>query len=723
MGDNCQHRRANTETYNMLRALARRPCRVPPSCRVSLNQVREYEFATPRFHEALTQKLPTADRQHLKASALKYLAHFEPSKWSKDPIVTVVKGHKYQDGKKIQTTNAFGNINGSQILANAETMDVVYNHITSFTSPTDLRQAVRKAEALIFAEDVGALIGNQSLDFGKQDGLTEIEEAVQANEIERKLNDMLIKDESDEIVTIDRTPAFIGCVSNFTNFLDLSRKVLRNIEVGVPVVVLSRSNTTQHMYRWFQILVERLKQQNVDLGMVTYLSCDVQQQRELFRRVPNSPLYFTGSRPIAKAIKELLPRTYASTAGPNTMLGIGPLSERTLDAMRLSSSIENSGQCTALRHFVVAQAQPKDIEESLAKIPVVASAQDSLERGDFADLIKDAQFDLKEGYTQVKDLPAAYRISNTLPTEIDEHWRQVYVDVTTLGDFNDDDNLDNLASWLVHHQPISLAINGESAPYPIALRLFEKTALCVYTLGSDQAPALTAQARPQDGEIFGELPPRHHLHTFTRFPVTVPSSTPACNASYTSVQLLAPPRLPKPMTYCTELIQCIKNEKKRGFAMLVLNYLNEACRPRRGRGQRTSLYGLQRPPLNGMCTLIRCEPDQDLDDLLVFVLAFLVTNARTQVVISCHPSHASLRSVLLCKNRLRGIPVVFEETVTPRPVFNSVEPSLDMATLPLAGQFVSQLFCLGHVKSTKSNDDEFLDIFSHSSKWLSVVSG
>jgi hypothetical protein len=77
--------------------------------------------------------------------------------------------------------------------------------------------------------------------------------------------------------------------------------------------------------------------------------------------------------------------------------------------------------------------------------------------------------------------------------QIEEHWRRVFVDVTQMSNLQSEETLKELSGWLTKHQPISVAVNGDSHPYPIMQTIFERTGLCVYTLGHPDAPALTAQ--------------------------------------------------------------------------------------------------------------------------------------------------------------------------------------------------------------------------------------
>mmetsp|Transcript_3015 Transcript_3015/g.6832 ORF Transcript_3015/g.6832 Transcript_3015/m.6832 type:complete len:420 (-) Transcript_3015:452-1711(-) len=375
--------------------------------------------------------------------------------------------------------------------------------------------------------------------------------------------DDLLASEARGELRVDRRPALVAAVSNFSNFLDLCRKTLRNLEAGVPVVVLSRANTGQHVYRWFQLLREAMQREGVPPELCTFLSADLEGQRRLMAALPESPVFFTGSREVACALKELSPLTFASTGGPNTLVAsewTPPVSE----AARVSACIENSGQCTALRHLVAPGLDRQKLEAMFDATPSSSSAAAALQHGHFAALLEpwakqwspsegEASPSPVEGYSLHAKVAACFKLSADLPTDstspgqekgggLEEHWRRVVVDATSppggVGD-NNPAFLASLSEWLVREQPITLAVNeARDQGFKLALPLFENTAQVVCSAGDvSESPALTCQARPQDGEIFGEFPPRRNLARHTHFPVVVPSPTPGYTAAYTREHL------------------------------------------------------------------------------------------------------------------------------------------------------------------------------------------
>lgn len=255
--------------------------------------------------------------------------------------------------------------------------------------------------------------------------------------------------------------------------------------------------------------------------------------------------------------------------------------------------------------------------------------------------------------------------------------------------------------------------------------------------------ALTCQARPQDGEIFGEFPPRRDLAKYSKFPVVVPSPTPGYHAHYEAAHLAAVGEaqaanssgVPAAARGWVDALGA--DPVRRGFAATLAAYLEDATAqgPRRGTGQRTSLWGLQRPPLRGGDTVLRLGPNFNgsLGVAVGYVLPFACTSAASQLVVSVHPSH---RALALELQRAAGARPLFlkEESdaafaASSREAWsvlelgdrsNNTSSSLleDPDKLPLVGHFVSVLFPLGHVKSTRANDEAFVHVFGASDKWL-----
>lgn len=704
----------------------------------------------------------------------------------------------------IPTYDAFGLENG--LTANSsfeEVRDIVCgsafaaSKAMSSASVADIeavKEWTRRAEALLFDPDgryAATLVANQAIDFKKQDGVTEIEESLQAALIEQRMNDQLLEDERRGFVVVDRSVAIVCAVQNFSHFLDLSRKVLRNIEVGVPVVVLSRSTTGQHVYRWARALSDALAEVDGDaatrqraLSLVNYANCDLEVQKRLFIEVfkDESPVYLTGSRHAAVAVKSLAARSFASCGGPNTMILVADAALEVgafVAAARDSAFIENSGQCTALRHVVAPGAhllEPTDLERRLlgppkgaADDPIPAMAGvDALEAGQFAALLTDAHTlsamrasvsgyasladELRaEGYSIVGDAEAAagvpllaardakdrvaWRVSARASPEpewtLKEHWRSVVLDVTSppsRAALMDEANVVKLAAWILHAQPISVVVNKDAASDPEALsfarRLWERTACVVFGIGDAALPARTAQARPQDGEIFGEVPPRHSLDAHTAGVVCVPSSTPSYASGYSDDYLKglnsnqetfnhAPPAV-------RAVVEACDSPSTRGYCLEIARYLADAAvGPRSGvpNAHRDVLWGLQRPPLGAHgATWLRLSASDAFEAAAPAIVAFVATNAASQLRISVHPANVdairklstaigpALLDDAFVTRRTDADFATDVQGATPWNVIRAADFDCGARYGPkgqysLAGHFVARLFPVGHVKS------------------------
>lgn len=718
----------------------------------------DFNFGTTGYFNQFGD-LPLADGAQIRADTVEYMSKkFDAKKWTDEPVQTIIGGRTFtSEGAPniVDTVDAFNRVNGKQILSPPQVVTQVINHVKNYVGPkpgdsnaTNLLSAIRRIDKTFMTTLAGEIIGNQSVDFGKQDGITEIEESTEANKVEQRFNDALLKSEAKGEIIIRRDqPIFVGAVSNFSNFLDLCRKCLRHLEVGVPVVVFSRSNTGQHVYRWVLLLLAELEKYGIDKGMVTFCSCSIEEQRRVFRSCPESPMHFTGSREIAEKIKEVVPKLIASTGGPNTLIA-SKYNPAVGTAVRYSNLIENKGQCTALRHFVCPDMSLDKLNEMYAETDVVDNSLDSIKKSGFACVFKDLNSQpVVEGYEKLgSNNLVKYKLGDDLPKNIQEQWRQIYIDVTKPKDGLSDGFLSELEGWLIKEQPISVAVNSED--YGMAMRIFENTAVVVYTVGDLEKPALTAQARPQDGECFGEFPPRKDMEKISYLPMIIPSPVAAYNSVYSNDYLLTNASRKNLFEdlLCEDSLTCLhskalsENQQLLGYAVVLLTYLLDAAgattNPKHRYAGRTVLFGLQRPPIaGGYRNVLHIGNPANGARLMLYLACYMATNASDAVEIifdkQAFPKGADEEIV-------QSLPVSMRSKISFQSygdveklrsgdsrvskIYNiiAVDDAVAYGGNMLAAQFCSRIFPMGHIKSTRKDDTKFVEAFRESSKWLKI---
>ncbi len=83
------------------------------------------------------------------------------------------------------------------------------------------------------------------------------------------------------------------------------------------------------------------------------------------------------------------------------------------------------------------------------------------------------------------------------------------------------------------------------------------------------------------------------------------------------------------------MVDKVADAATRGFCKVVVEYLRAAAEgPWEGKGARTCLFGVQRTPLGGAVTVIRCGAASTWDEICPYLLPFFCTNARDAVELS-----------------------------------------------------------------------------------------
>jgi hypothetical protein len=156
----------------------------------------------------------------------------------------------------------------------------------------------------------------------------------------------------------------------------------------------------------------------------------------------------------------------------------------------------------------------------------------------------------------------------------------------------------------------------------------------------------------------------------------------------------------------------------------MIDCIRNACRqnPKQGFGkERSALWGLQRPPL-GKKSILR---GSCWDSVAPAFLVFYVTNARGQVELSLREDDEPMKQ--LCDRYTLAHVVESQLSFRDRCqaeksiIFQAIELNETMGTFPMVGNYMSIFLPMGHIKSTKPNDEEFLLRASLSSKWLNSL--
>ena len=111
---------------------------------------------------------------------------------------------------------------------------------------------------------------------------------------------------------------------------------------------------------------------------------------------------------------------------------------------------------------------------------------------------------------------------------------------------------------------------------PTHLLTYSPTHILTYSHNPSNHRSLpTGSARPQDGEVFGEFPPRKELSKYTKFPMVIPSPPAAYNSHYNHTHLRA--LADGADSVLPAMFHGVGAVERKGYLVALLDYLQDAA--------------------------------------------------------------------------------------------------------------------------------------------------
>ena len=107
---------------------------------------RSFHLGTDAYHSAFSPAI-AVDTDKIRAAAVAALDAHDSGTWFSSPMVSLLGSERLADGASVDTRDAFGAINGAQLLATEDEAERLVAHASYFRPPpADQRAAVRRAE-------------------------------------------------------------------------------------------------------------------------------------------------------------------------------------------------------------------------------------------------------------------------------------------------------------------------------------------------------------------------------------------------------------------------------------------------------------------------------------------------------------------------------------------------------------------------------------------------